>query len=310
MSMAKLVFGLVALSLFVSCSTFDRRSQKRSGPAVRDIPFKARSTAEPRKRILVLPFVPNEKHSEKVGKVARFALIRRLLKTDRFVIVRNADFPQDVNSFLVNGQYQMEKIANIAKGLGIVAVIEGKVLDIRVRRIGDEVGILRSVKAKVQSNVRLRIFGSGNGREVLNEVRTAKVDASTRRFGKHRYTDRDLQDDPVLIEQCVKKAFHGLAPTIVRTVRKLSWEGRIALVSGERLYVNAGRMSGIQIGDILKVLDPGEDVFDPDTGDLIGEAPGRMKGTIEIVSYFGKDGSVAVIHSGAGFKENDPVELY
>ena len=46
------------------------------------------------------------------------------------------------------------------------------------------------------------------------------------------------------------------------------------------------------------------------SGGFIGKAPGRMKGTIEIVSYFGKDGAIGIIHSGSGFNENDLVEIY
>ena len=108
----------------------------------------------------------------------------------------------------------------------------------------------------------------------------------------------------------VRKAFAATVPGLVKSIEKLDWEGRVALVNGDRLYLNAGRISGIQIGDILKVTEDGEEIFDPETGAFIGLAPGRMKGTIEVVSYFGKDGAIAVIHSGSGFKENDRVELY
>ena len=93
-------------------------------------------------------------------------------------------------------------------------------------------------------------------------------------------------------------------------IDKLSWEGRVALVTGDRIYINAGRLSGIQMGDILKILEKGQEIFDPESGGFLGDSPGRMKGTIEIVSYFGKDGSIGVIHSGSGFKENDKAELY
>jgi hypothetical protein len=71
-----------------------------------------------------------------------------------------------------------------------------------------------------------------------------------------------------------------------------------------------GKVSGLQVGDILKVSEDGEDVYDPQTGNYIGGVPGRLKGTLEVISYFGQDGSIAVIHSGSGFKENDKIELY
>jgi hypothetical protein len=90
----------------------------------------------------------------------------------------------------------------------------------------------------------------------------------------------------------------------------MTWEGRIAMIAGDRVYLNAGRLSGLQINDILKVTEEGKEIYDPQTGRFIGKAPGRMKGTVEVVSYFGKDGAIAVIHSGSGFKENDRVEMY
>ena len=99
-------------------------------------------------------------------------------------------------------------------------------------------------------------------------------------------------------------------PQILATMDKMSWEGRIAALSGDRIFLNVGRISGLQIGDILKVSDEGDEIYDPQSGNYIGKVPGRLKGTLEVVSYFGQDGSIAVIHSGAGFRENDRIELY
>jgi hypothetical protein len=149
-----------------------------------------------------------------------------------------------------------------------------------------------------------------NGSIAINEMRTADVEDSTTRVAERSYSDRMLEDDPKLIESVITEAFKSTVPRIVQSLEKLSWEGRVALVKGDRIYLNAGRISGLMIGDILKVSEEGEDVYDPDTGSLIGKVPGRLKGTIEVISYFGKDGSIGIIHSGSGFRENDRVELY
>ena len=97
---------------------------------------------------------------------------------------------------------------------------------------------------------------------------------------------------------------------IIRAIEKISWEGRIATIQGERIFINAGRLTGIQLGDILRVTEEGREIYDPASGELIGKVPGRMKGTVEIISYFGKDGAIGLIHSGSGFTENDRVDLY
>jgi hypothetical protein len=169
---------------------------------------------------------------------------------------------------------------------------------------------MRKIKAIVEAKVRIRAFAIEGNKEIFNEIRTATVEATTTRFAERGYSNLELDDDPVLVNEVVQKAFQGLIPPLTAAMRKLSWSGRIAMVRGEKIYINAGRVSGIQVGDLLKVMDQGQDIFDPQTGTFLGRAECRMKGTIEIVSYFGKDGAIGVVHSGADFRENDKVELY
>jgi hypothetical protein len=192
----------------------------------------------------------------------------------------------------------------------VAAVIEGKVMTIKAKRMGDSVGLIRETKAQVSTQVRVRVYAGKNGKEILNEMRSADTEASTTHVAERGDITRSLTEDPELVRAAIRKAFSGSVSGIIRAVEKLSWEGRVAMINGERVFINAGRLSGLQVGDILKVTDEGDDVYDPDTGRFIGTAPGRLKGTIEVVSYFGKDGSIAVIHSGSGFQENDRVELY
>ena len=189
-------------------------------------------------------------------------------------------------------------------------MVEGKIMSIKAKRVGDSVGLIRSLKANVATQVRLRIAAGKNGKEILNEVRSAEVESTVTKMGE-RGDLNNLAEDPELAKGAIRKAFLSSVPNVIRAVEKLSWEGRVAMINGERVFINAGRLTGIQVGDILKVTEEGDDVYDPDTGPLIGTAPGRLKGTIEVVRMdSGKDGAVAVIHSGSGFQENDRVELY
>jgi hypothetical protein len=84
----------------------------------------------------------------------------------------------------------------------------------------------------------------------------------------------------------------------------------VAKIEGQNIYINSGFTSGIKLGDVLKVVTPGKEVFDPQTGVLIGNSKGIIKGTVEIVDFFGDDGSVANLRSGGTFHEGDIVEVY
>ena len=66
----------------------------------------------------------------------------------------------------------------------------------------------------------------------------------------------------------------------------------------------------VRVGDLLKVIDTGSEIYDPEIGYHLGRVAGKTKGTLEIISYFGNDGAISVVHSGAGFKESDRVEVY
>ena len=306
----------MALSV-TGCSLLGANRQvgidKLAGPEIRDVSFDARETKDAplRKRIMVLPFLNvTMGKSEQAGKVARETFLRQLHKTDEFVIVANSDFPKSTSAFIKGQEYDLEAMGKIAAAMGISAIIEGKILDVRAKRVGDEVGLVRKIRARMNARVQIRMVNTRNSSIVLNETREAEAEESTTRLAERASSDRDLEDDPILIESVVTRAFQSTLQRIVNAVEKLSWEGRVALIKGERVYLNAGRLSGLQIGDILRISEEGEDVHDPETGSYIGRVPGRLKGTVEVVSYFGKDGAISVLHSGSGFRENDLVELY
>lgn len=307
----------MSLSLALSgCSLLNGRAsggERASDVEVRDVPASARQEEEaPRHRVLVLPFLDERIDGSKaMSDVARQTVVRELLRTRQFVVVSPEDFPQDPKKFITEeGDYDLQQIAKLASAMGVAAVLEGKVMAIKARQVGDSVGLIRTLKAQVSTQVRLRMYAGKNGKEILNEMRTADTDATSTRVGERGSLGNRLSEDPELVRTAIRKAFLSAIPNVVRAVEKLSWEGRVAMVSGERVFINAGRLSGLQVGDILKVTEEGEDVYDPDSGRFIGTAPGRLKGTIEVVSYFGKDGAIAVVHSGSGFSENDRIELY
>jgi hypothetical protein len=309
--MKKFSFLLVISFLLSSCSMFDRDQNER--PLERNVPIKARNSNEPMKRVFVLPFQdisPNHKY-ENVKDPSRRVFVNELLRYGEFVVIKNSDFPKDFESFkTIGNDYDLEKIAEIAQGLGVNAVMEGQIVEVRAKRVGDDVGLVRKIRAMVEAKVHVRVFASEGKKEIFNETRTATAEATTTRFIERGYSDADLEDDPQLVNEATAKAFQSMVPAIANAMKKITWNGRIAMVRGEKIYINAGRASGIQVGDLLKVMDQGQDIYDPQTGTYLGRAEGRMKGTIEIVSYFGKDGAVGVVHSGADFKENDKVELY
>ncbi|MEZ0391490.1 MAG: hypothetical protein ACAH59_04695 [Pseudobdellovibrionaceae bacterium] len=307
--MKKLLLCVLSFSL-LSCVTDPERPTIKK--EIRDVSQAARKEdASPRKRLMILPFLDsNEARPQSLRDAARAEFIYELNKTGEVIVLDSKDLKMDFSKNIQNGEYKLDEIAKVAKDLGVAALLEGRVEDLKVKRKSDDVGVFRQMKTTFEAQVRVRIASARSGKELFNTLKTVTIEESNVRVAENASSDRFFQNNPEILENLVKEAFLDFTPQILETMDKMSWEGRIAGLSGDRIFLNVGRVSGLQVGDILKVSDEGDEIYDPQSGNYIGKVPGRLKGTLEVVSYFGQDGSIAIIHSGAGFKENDRVELY
>jgi hypothetical protein len=81
----------------------------------------------------------------------------------------------------------------------------------------------------------------------------------------------------------------------------LSWYARIVAVEGNKVYINAGRESGITIGQRLKVIRGGKVVQG------LGFAPGNAVGTLEVSGFVGSNGATAIVSGGVQVYTTDIV---
>ncbi|WP_415063680.1 hypothetical protein [Bdellovibrio sp.] len=307
----KRIISSLLLLVLSACTTLDR-----STPSVRreikDVNYEARKEdASPRKRLMVLPFLDaSEARPVQLKEKARNAFIADLNRIGEVIALDSKELNVDLSKMTQGGQYKLPEVAKLAQALGVNAVLEGKILDIRIKRKSDNVGVVRHLSTAFEVVAQVRVVTGRAGREVFNTVKTVTVEEQGVRVAERVETDKFLANNPEMIEVIVKDAFLDFTPQVLASLDKVTWEGRIAAINGDRIYLNVGRVSGLQVGDLLKVTEDGDDVYDPESGGHIGRVPGRLKGTLEVISYFGNDGAIAVIHSGSGFKENDRIELY
>lgn len=102
------------------------------------------------------------------------------------------------------------------------------------------------------------------------------------------------------------------AASLSATLRKLAgdvkgvaslvpWYGKVVTVEGERVYINAGKESGILIGRVLNVYRGGKVLAN------LGFAPGQRMGLMEITGYVGTDGAFGIVKQGAKAQTADLV---
>lgn len=207
------------------------------------------------------------------------------------------------------GGAKLTQMARRAKLTGINFVLYGRIVDARVREKTDDIGLIRETRAYAEAKVELKIYDIQNQKEVFSRTFLGYANDKTFRFFKSD-SESQMEYRQEMLRYAVKVATRRILPPILALATKMDWMGRVAKIIGTKIYINAGRASGIHVGDILKVLTEGEEIYDPETGALIGLSKGEVKGTLEVIDYFGPDGATAVVHSGGTVSEGDFVMLY
>ena len=243
-----------------------------------------------------------------IGEAASDILGTILQKTGRFIIIPQ----QDIASILkqqelgASGVIKPATAARMGQVLGLNAIVTGAITAYSEVEEGMDYLVYKKKKQIARVTVDYRIVDTTTGIQIMADSGQGVYEKTTGGafgLGSKSSYDIDLRDGALR---------DALTKAMVNMLKQLSareWNGRIAGIKGQMVYINAGLKTGLNVGNMLYVQDLGEKIFDPQTGVLIGRAPGKIKGELMITSFFGEDGSVATRSSGAGFKINDLVKL-
>ncbi len=262
-----------------------------------------------KKRLLILTFSNKAMHGGKeLSEFAAQEVKSEVSKNAEYVIVPEEEIDGYEGFLTETGNYNYQFIFEKARAHGISAIVTGTIEDLRIQEKGDEVGLFQTRYHTVDAVVRLNLYDAGTEHNLMSKSATAQVtEEHTRFFSSNRSPD---SYDSNRGRGAVTKALDKLYSSFMNQAKRIAWVGRIAKIDLHRYYINAGEMSGITRGQLLKVFGDGYPIKDYQTGSMLGMAPGRFKGILKVVDYFGQDGAIAIIHSGASFKEKDRVEIY
>jgi len=282
-----------------------------SNPAGKSPTQRVEAMGQPRKRVFIFDFWNDT--PVKVGELGIYAadeLRRGVFTTQRVVL------PIDVKTELGTGDFvegadviKTAQLIREGRRLGVSIVVIGRVTKAIFRQRGDEVGILRQRQSLAAADVEMKVFDTSIGREITAAARSGEASSNAMvAFEGGSMESPEYRAE--LTRLAVRNAVVQLVPELMRSIEKLVWQGKVIKLQGPKIYVNAGRASGLIGGDILKVMGSGDDIYDPSSGAYLGRSQGQIKGTLEVVDFIGEDGAVAQAHTGGNFQEGDIVQLY
>ncbi len=89
----------------------------------------------------------------------------------------------------------------------------------------------------------------------------------------------------------------SLGRSLGKELDGMDWFCRIAKVEGEDVYMNAGRLTGLKVGDVMEVFRAS------------GSERGEVKGKIKVSAFFGIDASMGKLIQGKNPDVNDILKL-
>lgn len=312
------IWTLVALA-FVSCTTpVQRGTVKRDDePRATRKQEKEESIEIPKisglkKRIWILDFsisseIPeslidypfNEYLKEQMGQV--------FLNEPNSAFVPVTGDQATLEDLRIDSLTPIQDVAKVARGTGVSGFVRGDIYRIGIKEERDPKGLIKSREIVLELGIEFELVDASAGRSLAKgKARHAYKEMRSEIFGFGEGLAEPVRQ--------IKNSFRQMSLKILKELNpqaaKVGWSGRLLKLEGARLYINAGRSSGLRLGDILKVVEPPRDVFDPQTGKFIGQAPGRVKGTAKVIEYFGLDGAVAMLQSGGGLLPGDRIEMF
>lgn len=304
--MRTLIKLFMFLFILVSCTTnktLPKKPIKKNANINRFAPIK--------KKVALLSFFNESPYGgEDISISASEELRLELARTGEFTMDPNGESLFGSSKEIYSGGgVKLVQLNKKAKLSGLSFVLFGRIKEARVRTKQDEIGLVREAKSFAEVSVEMRVFDVMANKEIFNNTFEAHVDDSQFKFFKEDQ-ETSLTDRQELLRYTTRVAVRKAIPRILDLGSKLDWTGRVAKIVGNKIYINAGRESGLNVGDILKVMTEGREIYDPETGALIGMSKGEVKGTLELIDYFGPDGAIAILHSGGSVTEGDFVQLY
>ncbi len=254
-----------------------------------------------KKKVAILDFENKTTYKdEKIGEAISKKLSDKLETTQRVVTVERTTVSELLNreNFKFETLTDPSAMKHAHQSFGIQAFVLGTVTDVsllssKASETSDEEVSFATAK------VEIRLIDAATGNLMKTFIGRSPI-FGTKEAGEYSRSKAVLK--------AIDFGLDDILEGFLRQLDYLDWTTTIAKMEGENLYINAGRLSGLRIGDTLEVFEPGKEIIHPNTKLSLGWTTGQLKGIIRVTELFGVDAAIGKIVQGNGFSPNDVVK--
>jgi len=305
------LIGLAFLWTLGGCAGLGATGGGAAAPAAvaQSVPQATKITHKgPKLRVGIVDFVNKSSYGAgRLGSSASDILTTELFKTGAFIVVERTQLKQVLGeqSLGQTGAVNPETAAQAGRVLGLNALVTGSISQFGVSTGGADFRIYKQKVQTAKCTVDVRVVDASTGQLYFADSGKGEFE---RKSQEVLGLGTQAGYDETLGQEALRSAITKFMDNLVQKLQNVEWSGAIASVSGNEIYINAGREVGLNPGNILTVHTLGKEIIDPQTKVSLGRTRGAVKGELQVAEIDEKF-TIAKVRSGTGFQVGDMVTI-
>ncbi len=254
-----------------------------------------------KRKVVILDFENKTTYKdEKIGEVVAKRFSDKLEATQRVVTLERTGVSDRLNreGFQFEDLTDPSAMKRSYRSLGIQAFVSGAVTDVSILSSKASETSEEEV-AFATAKVEIRLIDASTGNLLKSFIGRSPI-FGTKEAGEYSRSKAVLKAIDLSLEEILEG--------YLRQLDLLDWTTTIAKIEGDHLYINAGKLSGLRIGDTLEIFEPGKEIIHSKTQFSLGWTTGQSKGAVKVTDLFGVDAAIGKVVQGQGFSLTDVVK--
>jgi curli biogenesis system outer membrane secretion channel CsgG len=238
-----------------------------------------------------------------------------LMQSGQFVVLERQTLGDvfEEQDLAQTGRMAKSKSARTGKATSAQILVKGTVTEFEAQSGGSGTGVklpfgvsLGGKKGEAHVGVIIRLIDTTTGQVLDSERVEGKAKSGGFKLGLDiggvGFGTDSFKKTP--LGKAMQIAIDNAVAFIAAKMKDVPFQGSVIKANGSEVYISAGERTGASVGDMFTVYSVGEELIDPDTGELLGSEEQKI-GTVKISSVKEKYSKAKILSGGTGIKKGD-----
>jgi curli biogenesis system outer membrane secretion channel CsgG len=238
-----------------------------------------------------------------------------LMQSGQFVVMERETLADVIaeQDMAATGRFQRSKSARTGKLTSVQVLVKGTITEFELMESGSGTGIdfkgfkIGTKKEEAHVGLIIRLIDTTTGEVLASRRVEGKAKSGGFKFGMEDIEGIDFGTESfhkTPLGKATQITIDNAVEFIASKLRALPFQGRIIKVKGNEIFISAGEQTNASVGDIFTVYAVGEELMDPDTGELLGVEE-EETGELKIFQVQKKYSKARIVGGCKGIKRGD-----